>query len=155
MKQRCLFMRPKPGATSCPGIGQRGFTLIELVVVTVIIGILAAIAIPSYTAYIQRGNRSDARTQLMMAAQYMERFRNETGSYAAAPLPAPFAQSPPPPAAARYNIALGNLAAGTYTLTATAVGAADNVCNTMSVTHTGAKQFTTIAGGSMDICWNR
>jgi len=153
MKHGFLSIRPRPadyGAAS-----QRGFTLIEVVTVTAIIGILAAIAIPNYTAYIQRGNRSDARTQLMMAAQFMERFRNESGSYAAAALPAAFAQSPPPPAAARYNIALGNLAAGTYTLTATAVGAADNICNTMSVTHTGAKQFTTIAGGSMDICWNR
>lgn len=153
MKHRCLSVYPKPRA-NCPGSLQRGFTLIELIVVMVIIGILTAIAIPNYTAYIQRSNRSDARNQLMMASQWMERVRNESGRYDTAVLPASFAQSPFP-GTARYNIALGNLAPGTYTLTATAVGAADNICNTMSVTQTGARQFTTLGGGSLDVCWNR
>ena len=60
---------------------QRGFTLMELIITMVIIGILTAIAIPNYTAYIQRSNRSDARNALLEAAAWMERWRTQTGVY--------------------------------------------------------------------------
>jgi type IV pilus assembly protein PilE len=143
--------------------GQAGFTLIEVVIVTVIIGILTAIAIPSYTEYIRRSNRSDARAQLLMASQWMERVRNESGRYdfmdslATVPVALPAAlQQSPVTGAARYNVALGNLAPGTYTLTATAVGTmAGDPCTTMTVTQTGVRNFTTGGGGSMVLCWGR
>lgn len=60
---------------------NRGFTLIELMVTVAIIAILASIAYPSYTSYIARANRADARTQLLAAAQFMQRFYAANDQY--------------------------------------------------------------------------
>ena len=51
-----------------------GFTLIELMITVAIVAILAAIAMPSYSAYVARARRAEARTQLLQAAQFMQRF---------------------------------------------------------------------------------
>jgi len=62
---------------------NRGFTLIELLVVTTIVAILAAIAIPIYTNYMQRGRRADAKTALEQLRAAQEMWRAEKGSYSA------------------------------------------------------------------------
>ena len=58
---------------------QLGFTLMELIITMVIIGILTAVAIPNYTAYIIRSNRAEARGQLLEMSTWMERWRTERG----------------------------------------------------------------------------
>jgi type IV pilus assembly protein PilE len=63
---------------------NRGVTLIELIIVIVIVGILAAIAIPGYRAYIIRANRSDAKAALLATAGALERCFTRFNSYAAA-----------------------------------------------------------------------
>jgi type IV pilus assembly protein PilE len=60
---------------------QRGFTLVELMIVGAIIGILAAIAYPSYTDYVRKGRRNDGMNALLDAAQKLEAVRARTGSY--------------------------------------------------------------------------
>ena len=116
-----------------------GFTLIELMIVVAIVGILAAVAYPSYQNYVLRAARADAQGDMLELAQWMERrFTTDNTHVGAAP---PFTWSPrsaPNLAAARYGINLINLGALTYTIQAvpTAVQAAD-VCGTMTVNHQG------------------
>lgn len=140
----------------------RGFTLIELIVALVIIGILTAIAIPSYTAYIQRSNRGEARGQLLEGATWMERWRTENGRYddpgnvgnPPPVFPATLQQSPPT-GAAKYTIVVAAPNAFTYTITATPVGVmAGDVCGNLVIDSTGQRTFSG-GGGTMNVCWNR
>ncbi|MDQ3189048.1 MAG: type IV pilin protein [Pseudomonadota bacterium] len=141
---------------------QQGFTLMELIITMVIIGILTAIAIPNYTAYIQRSNRSEARNALLEAATWMERWRTERGSYdtpgapGTPPATFPFAQVPAT-GTAKYTIALGTPVPGTtYAINAVAVGVmAGDACATLTINQTGQRTFTTGGGGTQELCWNR
>jgi len=60
---------------------QHGFTLIEMLIVVAIIGILAGIGYPRYTAYVERSLRSDAHAGLLQAASDMERCYSRNYSY--------------------------------------------------------------------------
>lgn len=58
-----------------------GFSLVELLVVVAIVGILAAVAYPSYQEQIRSGRRAEAQSELMRLAQFMERLYTEHGCY--------------------------------------------------------------------------
>ena len=61
---------------------QKGFTLIELMIVVAILGILSAIALPSYTKYVEKSRRTDAKVELLKIAQLQESFFAQQLSYA-------------------------------------------------------------------------
>lgn len=150
----------------------RGFTLIELMVAVAILGILSAIAIPSYQEYINRGRRADAQTQLLATQQWLERFYSEnyrydetagcggTTSCGTAVLYAaqPFDQSPRTgEGTAAYNLTLTTLTRNTYVITATRTGSmANDKCGNFTLSNTGVKALANKPNGStatLAECW--
>lgn len=97
---------------------ERGFTLIELIIVVAIVAILAAIAYPSYTNYVIRSNRSAAQQFLLDVAQRQEQFlmdnRSYSGTLAALGIVVPSGVD------SKYTVAIAvGVPPNTYTITAT------------------------------------
>lgn len=65
---------------------HRGFTLIEMMIALVVVGLLSALAYPTYQQQVAKGRRADAKQSLLELSQRMERFYTERGTYVGAAL---------------------------------------------------------------------
>lgn len=138
---------------------QKGFTLIEVMIVVAIIGIIAAIAYPSYQQYVLRSWRTQGQGCLLELAQIMERRYTASANMQYSALPETAGAITGFCAMGnglnnRYRFTQAvNGAAGTFTLTATPAGAqaSDTDCAAMTVNQLGQKGAAGTLGAAG--CW--
>ena len=105
-------------------LNQHGFALIELMITVAIIGILAAIAYPSYTQYMIRANRTAAQVEMMDIANRQQQFLLTNRSYASKATLEASGYALPSGVSNKYNyaITIGTGTVPSYTLTFTPTG---------------------------------
>ena len=130
-----------------------GFTLIELMITVAILAIVAAVAIPSYTSYVDRGKRAEARAALLDIAARQERYYSNNRQYA--DQLSKLKMSGTKSENDYYTLSV-TLPSGSnnqdFDATATPSGWTDDKCGILGIDETGAK---TQSLGDPALCWGK
>lgn len=143
------------GARDCAR-AHAGFTLIELMIAVAIVGVLVAIAYPTYEDSVRKGRRAQAKADLVELAQRAERFYTLNNTYAGFWASVPAGDKRSPRAGQAFYLlerTSGDADANAFSLSATPTGTqtADSGCGTLSINQAGARSIS----GSMEParCW--
>jgi type IV pilus assembly protein PilE len=124
---------------------NRGFTLVELMMVIAIIGILGAVGYPAYVSSVKKGNRADGIDSLLFLAGRMEEYYLNNDTYVGATVASTTSSD------GLYTLAITAADAFTYTLTATPVQG-DASCGNLTLNSLGQKGVSA-AGAAVAECW--
>lgn len=117
-----------------------GFTLIEVMIAVTIIGILAAIAYPSYIDFVTKSGRSEGVAAVMQVANLQEQYYLDNRTFTTDLTALGMTASPFITEHGHYSVA--STGGTTFTVTATAKGtqaSRDSACGTITLTHAGVK----------------
>jgi len=133
-------------------VRQRGFTIIELMIVLVILGFLLGFAVPSYRDYVKRAERAEGQTALLNAAQQLERCFTRFSAYnnAGCETATDLGGTGLVTENGKYTLT-GVVNANDYTLTAAPSSSDDTECASLTLNTAGVKGKT--GTGTVDECW--
>ena len=129
-----------------------GFTLIELMITVAILAIVAAVAIPSYTNYVDRGKRAEARTALLDIAARQERYYSNNRQYADQLSKLRMSGTKSENGYYTLSVTASGSNTQTFRATATPSGWTDDQCGDLGIDETGAK---TQSLGDRKLCWGK
>ena len=122
---------------------NKGFTLVELMIVIAIIGILGSVAYPSYLSHVKKANRADGIDSLLALAGRMEEYYMNNDTYDGATVVSVDSSDK------LYKLSITTQTAFAYTITATPVGG-DSYCGNLTLNSLGVKGTS---AGTVANCW--
>ncbi len=122
---------------------NKGFTLVELMIVIAILGILGSVAYPSYLSHVKKANRADGIDSLLALAGRMEEYYMNNDTYVDATVTNVNSSD------GLYTLSITTATAFAYTITATPVGG-DSYCGNLTLNSLGVKGTS---AGTVADCW--
>ena len=134
----------------------RGFSLIELLIVITVVGLLLAVALPSYTRYVLRSHRSSAVTGVLDLASRQARYYTTNNTYTTSMTALGYPADPMPLTDSSnryYDLSVASATATAFTVRAVPVyPQTKDTCGTYTYTDLGVKS---VSSGTLGDCWKQ